>query len=142
MPRAINKGDGRMTLTKDSNAMGFTPGPWVVCKDDAYVDGSDGKPVAYCRDPERRPSAMSANAHLIAAAPDHALLGWAMCIQDGRWEEWVPFDGRGEFIFAGIRYCTKLDQFGCVELTPALRSVLTNDYADWQSRGAKAGEQS
>ena len=48
----------------------FTPGPWVVCKDDAYVDGSDGKPVAYCRDPERHPSDMSANTRLISAAPD------------------------------------------------------------------------
>lgn len=48
----------------------FTPGPWVVCKDSAYVDGADGKPVAYCRDPERQPSDMTANAKLIAAAPD------------------------------------------------------------------------
>lgn len=47
----------------------FTPGPWVVCKDAAYVDGADGKVVAYCRDPERTPSEIEANANLIAAAP-------------------------------------------------------------------------
>jgi hypothetical protein len=66
-----------------------------------------------------------ANAQLIAAAPDHALICWAMCVQDGRWEEWVPYDGSGEFVFAGLRYATRVDEFGCPKLTPALRRAIT-----------------
>jgi hypothetical protein len=66
---------------------------------------------------------MRANAHLIAAAPDHALIGWAMCVQDGTWEEWGP--GKGEFCFCGMRYATSLDQFGCPVLTDALRAAIT-----------------
>ena len=47
----------------------FTPGPWSVCADRAYVDGPDGKVVAHCCY-ERHPSEEYANADLIAAAPD------------------------------------------------------------------------
>jgi hypothetical protein len=67
---------------------------------------------------------VEANARLIAAAPDHALICWAMCVQDATWEEWVPFDGKGEFIF-GLRYATALDEFGCPKLRPALREAIS-----------------
>jgi hypothetical protein len=68
-----------------------------------------------------------ANARLIAAAPDHALICWAMCVQDARWEEWA--DGKGEFCFAGLRHSTKLDEFGAPILTNGLRALLTADRA-------------
>lgn len=64
------------------------------------------------------------NARLIAAAPDHALICYAMCVSDATWEEWVPFDGKGEFCFAGLKYATRLDEFGCPVLTPALREAI------------------
>lgn len=64
-----------------------------------------------------------ANARLIASAPDHALIGWAMCVQDGTWEEWST--GAGEFCFCGLRYATRLDEFGCPILTDALRAALS-----------------
>jgi hypothetical protein len=48
-----------------------------------------------------------------------------MCVQDGRWEEWTPYDGSGEFVFAGLRYATRTDEFGCPKLTPALREAIT-----------------
>jgi hypothetical protein len=66
-----------------------------------------------------------AAARLIAAAHDHALVCWAMCVQDATWEEWTPFDGSGEFCFAGLRYATRLDEFGCPRLTDALRANIS-----------------
>lgn len=101
----------------------FTPGPWRKCPDE-YVVAGDGIAIARACLPDSRDE-QDANAHLIAAAPDHALIGWAMCVQDARWEEWVPFDGKGEFCFAGLRYATSLDQFGIPKVTPALREAIT-----------------
>ena len=63
-----------------------------------------------------------ANARLIAAAPDHAAIGWAMCVGPARWE---PFgDMRGEFCMNGIRYLTKLDEFGVPEMTDGMRAAI------------------
>ena len=63
-----------------------------------------------------------ANARLIAAAPDHALICWAMCIAAGRWE---PFgDGRGEFCINGMRYSTNLDEFGCPVVNATIRAAI------------------
>jgi hypothetical protein len=116
-----------------------TPGPWQLGErygmlKTEIIAPQAGRAVATVwtheqptvREPrETKPSeAGQANAHLIAAAPDHALICWAMCVQDGTWEEW-PFDGRGEFIFAGLRYATALDEFGCPKLTPALREAIS-----------------
>lgn len=69
-------------------------------------------------------------ARLIAAAPDHALVGWAMCVQSATWEEWGT--GKGEFCFAGLRHATTLDEFGVPVLTDNLRTLLV---------AAKAGGQ-
>jgi hypothetical protein len=80
--------------------------------------------IANCEDEYGEP-ASPANVRLILAAPDHALICWAMCVQDGRWEEWTPYDGSGEFVFAGLRYATRVDEFGCPKLTPALRMAIT-----------------
>jgi hypothetical protein len=65
-----------------------------------------------------------ADARLIAAAPDHALICWAMCVQDATWEE-MGTDGKGELCFAGLRHVTTLDEFGAPVLTDNLRAVLS-----------------
>lgn len=105
----------------------FTPGPWkaLPCvKRDGHTVYSEGGIVIANTGTHSAGADEPANAHLIAAAPDHALICWAMCVQDGRWEEWVPYDGSGEFVFAGLRYATRLDAFGCPKLTPALRVAI------------------
>jgi hypothetical protein len=93
--------------------------------DTVEVCGSNGGLVAALYKENWPHGEDEANARLIAAAPDHALICWAMCVQDAAWEEWTPFDGRGEFCFAGLRYATRLDEFGCPALTPALRAAIT-----------------
>lgn len=70
-----------------------------------------------------QPGQDAANARLIEAAPDHALICWAMCVQDATWEEWGS-GNEGEFCFAGLRYVTSRDEFGAPVLTPALRAAL------------------
>lgn len=87
------------------------------------VDATGNNRICFMSNTGERPEGF-ANAKLIAAAPDHALVCWAMCVQDAIWEEWVPFDGKGEFCFAGLRYATSLDEFGCPKLTPALRESI------------------
>lgn len=62
------------------------------------------------------------NARLIAAAPDYAMFGWAICVGGGRWEPWG--DGRGEFCMNGMRHATKLDEFGVPEMTDAMRAAI------------------
>jgi hypothetical protein len=111
--------------------MKFTPGPWRV-DDRRDADGClqvqaehRGPGSSYCVAAVNFWDCAEANARLVAAAPDHALIGWAMCVQDGTWEEWAPFDGSGEFCFAGLRYTTRLDEFGIPKVTPALREAIT-----------------
>jgi hypothetical protein len=118
-----------------------TPGPWSCLSPSLSghttirgPSGCDVAAVAYrseanftvrfggdLPDPEA-----DANARLIAAAPDHALIAWAMCVQDGTWEEWDG-QGRGEFCFAGLRHATRLDEFGAPILTDNLRAILTEE---------------
>jgi len=62
------------------------------------------------------------HAAALARAADHALVCWAMCVQDARWEEWSP--GKGEFCFAGLRHVTTLDEHGAPILAPHLRAML------------------
>lgn len=69
-----------------------------------------------------------ANAGLIVLAPDHAEIGWAMCVAAGRWEPWG--DGRGEFCMNGLRFATKLDPFGIPEVTPPLREQIARARGD------------
>lgn len=115
----------------------FTPGPWEQdFMDDYAIMAENGSAIATvltgadfpCLNDDEQLAVIpecEANARLIAAAPDHALICWAMCVQDGRWEEWTPYDGSGEFIFAGLRYATRIDEFGCPKLTPALRAAIS-----------------
>jgi hypothetical protein len=111
----------------------FTPGPWKRRKNSPHLDlcapvTTKGENIAdealvtiHPKGGHGHDEAL-ANLHLIAAAPDHALIGWAMCVAAGRWEPWG--DGRGEFVINGIRHVTRLDQFGIPEVTPALRDAL------------------
>lgn len=114
-----------------------TPGPWRVFFGSRRYPGVEAtglSVVIFGREGEEcgvrgdTHETALANARLIAAAPDHALIGWAMCVQDGRWEEWSG--GKGEFCFAGLRHATKLDEFGCPVLTDHLRQVLEQSRAN------------
>jgi hypothetical protein len=112
----------------------FTPGPWqvnaTVQADRRNIFGLNPTAAFHVgtlvSGSKSKLSVFDANARLIAAAPDHALICWAMCVQDARWEEWVPFDGKGEFCFAGLRHATSLDEFGCPRLTDTLRTAIAN----------------
>jgi hypothetical protein len=128
---------------------GHTPGPWecqighsdwgmptahIILREGDTGNDSDAwiaeipSVTPYCMGASRkdkdRAAAQAANARLIAAAPDHALICWAMCIAAGRWE---PFgDGlKGEFCINGLRYSTEMDEFGCPAVTDALRAALS-----------------
>lgn len=112
----------------------FTPGPWAVRRESAIdyrpnmIVGAEGQSlVAWCAGGGPKRAVMGpeedANARLIAAAPDHALICWAMCVGAGRWE---PFgDGRGEFCMNGLRHVTELDEFGCPRVTASMRDALS-----------------
>jgi hypothetical protein len=105
----------------------FTPGPWVAHR---LLD-NDGTPYHLVKKFEngcplarlQHVAEDAANARLIAAAPDHALIGWAMCVGAGRWE---PFQsgGSGEFCMNGLRHCTTLDEFGVPEMTSGMRAAI------------------
>jgi len=107
-----------------------TPGPWATDPNCGHecVLAPNGAMVADCaifgtsRTFRRRGGDNEANARLIAAAPDHALICWAMCVGAGRWE---PFgDGKGEFCMNGLRHATELDEFGCPRVTESMRAAL------------------
>ncbi len=107
-----------------------TSGPWVLMPEfhgdhgQYYVtDEADGSEVACVTAwiGEHRAEA-EVNARLIAAAPDHALVCWAMCMAAGRWE---PSGTGGEFCINGIRYSTKLDEFGCPIVNGSIRTAIS-----------------
>jgi hypothetical protein len=111
-----------------------TPGPWGFGRtsdDQRIILGDDGKGRYVCNvQIHQTPRAMGlyaeeereANARLIVAAPDHALICWAMCVGTARWE---PFgDGRGEFCMNGLRHATTLDEFGCPVVTHGMREAI------------------
>jgi hypothetical protein len=113
-----------------------TPGPWHRSEsgDTTYIIGHPTWPcsrngheqeweVAVIDDLlGEHPAEARANARLIAAAPDHALIGWAMCVAAGRWE---PLgDMSGEFCINGIRHMTKLDEFGCPAMSAGMRVAI------------------
>jgi hypothetical protein len=107
---------------------GHTPGPWAfrpISGDDGlgYIE-ADGHDIIHAGVSDLPAEENVANARLIAAAPDHALIGWAMCVGAGRWESFSSGIG-GEFCMNGLRHATALDEFGCPVLTDALRSAIT-----------------
>lgn len=100
-----------------------TPGPWKAAPtafgpiDIVIPDGKDIVTVYGGGTGNKE-----ANARLIASAPDHAMIGWAMCVAAGRWEP--AGDLTGAFCINGICHHTKLDEFGCPAMTDALRSAI------------------
>lgn len=109
-----------------------TPGPWLAEPADMFGDhnivlldsSEDCRAVAAVVSNMRDPGEVAANARLIAAAPDHALICWAICNAGARWEAWGD-EGDGEFCCGGIRHATKLDSFGVPTMTGNLRAALT-----------------
>lgn len=80
----------------------------------AECSGSGQTDIAEC---ERR-------ARLMAAAPDHALVGWALAMGKARFEFWAS-GAKGELCVAGLRHATALDEFGVPALTPAARTAIS-----------------
>jgi hypothetical protein len=102
-----------------------TPGPWTHLDIGEIVAGEDHeKTLAILNDGDASVHVreVEANGALIAAAPDHALVIWAMCVAAGRWE---PLgDMSGEFCINGLRYSTVLDEFGCPAVNDVLRAAI------------------
>lgn len=99
-----------------------TPGPWTI-RDGSFIDGEGFACLAHVRAahvPHEHEAI--ANARLIATSPDHALICWALCAGAGRWEGWDA--KRGEFCINGMRYSTKLDEFGCPIVTDLMREAI------------------
>lgn len=65
-----------------------------------------------------------ANAHLIAAAPDHALFSSALVAGKIRWEAFAGNAEHGEICVGGMRWATKLDEFGVPVLTENTRAAI------------------
>lgn len=70
------------------------------------------------------PNTAAANARLIAAAPDHAIVLRGLANLTLRWETFDGSETRGELCYNGVRHTTTTDEFGCPQLTDALRSAL------------------
>lgn len=117
-----------------------TPGPWTIRRHTGsqtiHIDAANGDPTlkfAKWRGlasvygsidfPDKGRLVGMANARLIASAPDHALICWALINGIARWE---PFgrDPAGEFCIKGMRYATVIDEFGCPEMTPEMREAI------------------
>lgn len=113
-----------------------TPGPWEfdeagVGKNGDFVvteyfvrrEGDDVAIANDILDPETL-KASEANARLIAAAPDHAMLAAVLASGKARWEPLPGSCDSGEVCFGGIRYHTRLDEFGVPAMTDALRAAI------------------
>jgi hypothetical protein len=104
--------------------MSHTPGPWEVARDPRSASHSivsAGNNIADVWQFHVGGEQAAANALLISAAPDHALVLRGII---GGWLRWEPFqanDGHGELCFGGIRHLTRLDDFGCPLMTDNLR---------------------
>lgn len=101
----------------------FTPGPWVA--DRLTVVCANGSLVAEVHeDYFTHTKEDQANARLIAAAPDHALVARALAARVARWELFTNAEQSGELCIGGMRYVTQLDEFGVPELSDHTRHAL------------------
>lgn len=114
---------------KSEQICGQGLGPWEATPQDGFpghcfvaqVFDADGQSLASIQTSYDVDKA-SRIARLIAAAPDHALIVWAMCVGAGSWQ---PIDDlSGEFCINGIRHFTKLDEFGCPVMTAGMRDAI------------------
>lgn len=83
------------------------------------VDGAGRKIAALWGREEEK----VANANLLSRAPDHALIGWAMCVGAGRWEP-LGEGLHGELCMNGLRHLTVLDPFGIPVVTAGMRAAI------------------
>lgn len=109
---------------------GPTPGPWVVRNGNLVRVAPRGSVSPICGVHRRGKHTHGvddietlANARLIAAAPDHALVAWGLAHGLIRWEP-------TELCGFGLRHSTKLDDSGVPKLTPALRDDLMRAKAE------------
>ncbi|GAA0260337.1 hypothetical protein [Rhodanobacter caeni] len=103
---------------------GHTPGDWIARPD------PHGSPTDFCigLDDDCSPVDYVAvcrarDAHLIAAAPDHAMIASSLCSGAARWEPFASGSG-GEFCINGFRHATNLDQFGVPVMTDGMRAAI------------------
>ena len=108
-----------------------TPGPWFLFANDHCVGGPCDHPdgptagVAICNMQRRGVAENQANARLIASAPDHAMFASALIQKLARWEPFPGSESDGEVCVGGLRYCSKLDEFGVPVLTDATRAEIS-----------------
>lgn len=110
-------------MTTDTNVVEPTPGPWTV-EHGVEVYSADSRPVADCSATDFTGVQACANARLIAAAPDHALVAGALVTGVLRYEPFANTNASGELCFNGLRHATGLDEFGVPRLTDHLRALL------------------
>lgn len=120
-----------------------TPGPWVPVEfnENCPLPGGAFLAVHTAAEPFKReggiceliaqgvggrysPEITSANGHLIAASPDHALLLAAIVAGRARWTPYQHNPTLGEVSVGGFSHLSRLDDFGCPVLTPLLREAL------------------
>ena len=103
----------------------FTPGPWHVGESaPCIVYAEDGWAVCNAVVFHNKADDPQANARLIAAAPDHALVARALAAGVARWELFTNAEQSGELCIGGMRYVTQLDEFGVPELSDHTRHAL------------------
>lgn len=107
-----------------------TPGPWHVTEE---REGASKAILVRCASSDILAEANEtgygikrrrANARLIAAAPDHALVAAALASGLARWEPFNTGDDRGELCVRGLRYATSLDEFGVPVLASHTRAAI------------------
>jgi hypothetical protein len=101
-----------------------TPGPWKIAffeyePNEVFVQWPHGYAAVHGSRAGRE-----ANARLIAVAPDHALFSSALVAGKIRWEFFAGNAVHGEICVGGIRWATKLDEFGVPELTENTRAAI------------------
>lgn len=128
-----NQGAGKPPNVKVKSAP--TPGPWAYYQRLTASENHKGFGVFAILQNEKRFIADvspvitdesgdasdegTANASLIANAPDHALLLAAICAGIARWEP-----ATHEIAIAGLRYSVDIDNFGCPALASHIRRAI------------------
>jgi len=104
-----------------------TPGPWTASADHLITVGTcllgwqiwGAKRICLTERQNVGLEQEAANARLIAAAPDHAIVARLLIQGKARWEPYTS-----EFCLNGMRYSTSLDEFGVPVLHSVLRSAI------------------
>ncbi len=116
-------------MSKTKSPARHTRGPWhpgQQIDDFVEIDADNWTALASVAVAnEDGPSAEGqANARLIFAAPDHAIIARLLTQGKARWEPFPGHDIGGELCFNGLRYTTELDEFGIPGLHQVLRAAI------------------